>query len=423
MSFPKFLHRYFLLSLALALCLPLHAQTRRRTSRQPEPKVNVSELLQRYAFDKVIAAIDNGKADCTGAKADQIAATARLGADMLNATEKVTVLESRIVPLVDLLNHLPLRGSCAKWESMEQWKAKLNPLPLKLGKVVCINDLRDRIWFAAADSAGKGMGLWTSFLRSEGWSRPIPLPGLQGSGQNRDCPFVMQDGMTVFYAASGEGSLGGTDIFVTRYDPSSRTFLKPESKGMPFCSLDDDFFYAVDETNQLGWFVSNRGCGKDSVRVFTFVPNEEREVVEALDDDMENTVAFATLSNVKLTQSNTEVVKEGRARLEKLLQHPGGTKQSVKRTYVLSDNRIYHSLEEFASPAAKRIAQEADATIDKLAHLLTERDVIQRTYAAGQRHENIRKRLTELNEAVKETQNHLRELEKNYRKAELQQTN
>ena len=95
----------------------------------------------------------------------------------------------------------------------------------------------------------------------------------------------------------------------------------------------------------------------------------------------------------------------------------------MKRTYVLSDNRIYHSLEEFASPAAKRIAQEADATIDKLAHLLTERDVIQRTYAAGQRHENIRKRLTELNEAVKETQNHLRELEKNYRKAELQQTN
>ena len=134
MSFPKILHRYFLLSLALALCLPLHAQTRRRTSRQPEPKVNVSELLQRYAFDEVIAAIDNGKADCTGAEANQIAATARLGADMLNATEKVTVLESRIVPLVDLLNHLPLRGSCAKWESMEQWKAKLNPLPVKLGR-------------------------------------------------------------------------------------------------------------------------------------------------------------------------------------------------------------------------------------------------------------------------------------------------
>ena len=71
--------------------------------------MNVSELLQRYAFDEVIAAIDNGKADCTGAEASQIAATARLGADMLNATEKVTVLESRIVPLVDLLNHLPLK--------------------------------------------------------------------------------------------------------------------------------------------------------------------------------------------------------------------------------------------------------------------------------------------------------------------------
>lgn len=43
----------------------------------------------------------------------------------------------------------------------------------------------------------------------------------------------MADGVTLYYASDGEGSLGGYDIFVTRYDSESSSYLRPDNIECP----------------------------------------------------------------------------------------------------------------------------------------------------------------------------------------------
>ena len=68
----------------------------------------------------------------------------------------------------------------------------------------------------------------------------------------------MSDGITLYYASDGEGSLGGYDIFVTRYDSENGNYLRPDNIGMPFNSPANDYMYAIDEFNNIGWFASDR---------------------------------------------------------------------------------------------------------------------------------------------------------------------
>ena len=56
------------------------------------------------------------------------------------------------------------------------------------------------------------MQLYSRIRLLDGWSEPEPLMSLNEQG-NVNYPFLMSDGITLYYASDGEGSLGGYDIF------------------------------------------------------------------------------------------------------------------------------------------------------------------------------------------------------------------
>lgn len=91
---------------------------------------------------------------------------------------------------------------------------------------------------------------------------------------------MMADGMTLYFAAKGEESLGGYDIFVTRYNKSTGEFVRAENVGMPFNSPANDYLMAIDETCNIGWFVTDRNQTADNVCIYRFIPNETREVYD-----------------------------------------------------------------------------------------------------------------------------------------------
>ena len=70
------------------------------------------------------------------------------------------------------------------------------------------------------------MQLYSRIRLLDGWSEPESLTSLNEQG-NVNYPFLMSDGITLYYASDGEGSLGGYDIFVTRYDSENSNYLRP----------------------------------------------------------------------------------------------------------------------------------------------------------------------------------------------------
>lgn len=92
-------------------------------------------------------------------------------------------------------------------------------------------------------------------------------------------PFVGSDGTTIYFALEEKGgllprhTLGGKDLYVSRYDRAEGVLLVPTQLMLPFNSPMDDFCYIVDEEQDFGWVVSAREVSGDSLRLWCFAPS------------------------------------------------------------------------------------------------------------------------------------------------------
>lgn len=92
-------------------------------------------------------------------------------------------------------------------------------------------------------------------------------------------PFVGSDGTTIYFSLEEEKgevsqhTLGGKDLYVSRYDRAQGVLLVPTQLMLPFNSPMDDFCYIVDEEQNVGWMVSGREAREDSLRLWCFAPS------------------------------------------------------------------------------------------------------------------------------------------------------
>lgn len=124
----------------------------------------------------------------------------------------------------------------------------------------------DAVYYARPNESGKN-DLYRMQKLIGGWGDPQALEGLNSSGDDQ-MPFLMVDGMTIYFSSNREGGMGGLDIYRATYDPDSRSFSEPVNLGVPFNSPFDDFLFVADEFKNVAWFASNRHAPVDSVEVF-----------------------------------------------------------------------------------------------------------------------------------------------------------
>jgi hypothetical protein len=143
--------------------------------------------------------------------------------------------------------------------------------------------------------------LFTADKLGNEWSKPQPLQGLSEGIDEASYPFMLSDGVTFYFAGKGEESIGGYDIFMTRYDSRSGSFLKPENIGMPFNSEANDYMYAVDEANRIGYFATDRRQPEGMVCVYTFIPSDTRKTYDNSKFTEEQIRQFADIASIANT--------------------------------------------------------------------------------------------------------------------------
>lgn len=201
------------------------------------------------------------------------------------------------------------------------------------------------------------MKLYHNSKVADEWGTPVQLSGFDTHG-NDDYPFMSTDGVTLYFASDGEGSIGGYDIFVTRFDTESGRFLRPDNLGMPFNSVANDYMYVVDEVSNLGWFATDRNQPDGFVCVYVFIPNAGREKYDSGLLGFEGVLPFAKLSSVAATQGNEEELRKARMQLTML--HYSDTDKGKKGDFlfVVDDTRDYTRLSDFKSAEARRLFAE-----------------------------------------------------------------
>ena len=148
-------------------------------------------------------------------------------------------------------------------------------------------------------------------------------------------------------------SLGGYDIFVTRHDTEDDTYFTPENIGMPFNSPYNDYMYAIDEFNNLGWFASDRYQPEGKVCIYVFIPNDTKSVYSFENTDKEKLAKLAKIHAIKDSWINPTQVQDAQKRLANINDEPSNVTPKHDFVFVINDNYTYYQLTDFTSPQAR----------------------------------------------------------------------
>lgn len=266
---------------------------------------------------------------------------------MLERVEEVQVIDSMVVGKDDFLSAYLLSeesGTLTPFRDFFQTGAPSS-------STVFMNQKEDKILYAQ-DTPENGYSLFTQSYLLDHWGDEKQLTINTDSVGDDNYPFVLSDGVTLYYGSTGGNSLGGYDLFVTRYNTNSDTYLTPEQLGMPYNSLYNDYMIVFDDVKKLGWFVSDRYQPEGKVCVYLFIPNLNRTRVDS--EDMEVKRAKAMLSPISATW------KEGENHTSLItLAHqaiPFGEIEKQKDfEFVISNNLVYYTLDEIKSPEARSL--------------------------------------------------------------------
>jgi hypothetical protein len=168
-------------------------------------------------------------------------------------------------------------------------------------------------------------------------------------------PFVMSDGVTLYFASTGHASLGGYDLYVTRYNLAADSYLTPNQLNMPFNSPFNDYLMVIDEEKGIGWFASDRFQPADSVCVYTFIPNPQVTLLESDDPDiMIKRARISAIADTWKEGANYDLLRERARRKIVTLQEP-----EADFLFVINDRLTYHTLSDFRNDRARQIFAQA----------------------------------------------------------------
>lgn len=264
--------------------------------------------------------------------------------NMLSSTACVTFIDSMVTDKKDFLNAVMLSresGSLNTYNSF--WNTEEQP-----SAYTYINEFGNKLLFSKTGSDGHSR-LFTSDKLNGQWSAPKQINDFGDDFEDINCPFMMSDGVTLYFAAKGKSGIGGYDIYVTMYDTDSARFYKPENIGLPYNSRGNDYYCVTDEFNSLGWLVTDRNQPEGKVCVYTFIPSDSRKTYREDETGEDKLRRLASISSIRDTWTDKNAVQAALERLSAAKKRSSATSGDAMSFYI-NDNIVYSNTNDFRLP-------------------------------------------------------------------------
>jgi len=145
-----------------------------------------------------------------------------------------------------------------------QWQ-----IPIKLGKTInsksrethlCLSYDGKTLYFTSDRPGGfGGLDIYMSQLNNDGsWGEAVNLGPAINTSKDEEAPYIMPDGVTLYFSSKGLGGLGGYDIYKSTKNEFG-TWGLPQNIGYPINSMDDDVFFFLTPDQQRAYFASKKG--------------------------------------------------------------------------------------------------------------------------------------------------------------------
>lgn len=336
--------------------------------------------------------------------------------NMREMTQQILIIDSIVVDKDQILPHLRLSSETGSLMTTRDFLGK------SVNGFAFVNEMGNKAYFSLPDDS-LCQHLFTSDVLGNEWSSPQPLKGISEGITEASYPFMLTDGITFYFAGKGEESIGGYDIFLTRYNSRSGSFFKPENIGMPFNSEANDYLYAIDELNRIGYFVSDRRQPEGKVCIYIFVPSDSRKTYDPSIYTEQQIRDFADIISIADTWGNGTERKAALSRLKTINNvKPSSEKKSNAQSVpiVINDALTYSSAKDFRSTKAANLYQELVIAQGRLTVVETElakaRDLFPTATAADRR--SLRQEILQMEEEVQQLYQRIPSLEKEIRKEE-----
>lgn len=331
------------LSLLLSLCPLAESNAQRKTNKKTAVKT-AAKTQRAYSSETTKQPSD---------------VNVKMFESMVPSTAKLMFIDSVVVDKKDFLNSLPLNKESGK---LTYFNSFFNANK-EVNTTVYINEFNNRSYYAEGDSTQSS--IYTIDKLGNKWSIPVKISEITTDYQNPDYPFLCSDGVTLFFGAKGPKSMGGYDIFMTRYNGDDGTWYEPENYGLPYNSTANDYLLAIDDYDQLGWLVTDRRQEEGKVCIYTFVPTTPRQNFENDDLTKKQLNSFARILKIEDTWQfgDREAALKRVEDLKK--RNTQGKKVTSNINFVINDNVTYHSISEFKSSSAREKYKQLVALQDK----------------------------------------------------------
>lgn len=269
-----------------------------------------------------------------------------LGTSMLDRVEKIVIIDSMTVDRDNFFKHYRLAPSAGY--ICQPADVLPDNFEVAVPSSVYLTESKESMIWVAPDSNENFVLMSSARLADESWESPQPLGDALNNGGDANYPFMMSDGVTLYYASDGENSLGGYDIFLSRRDGDS--FFQPQNIGLPYNSPYDDYLLAIDEETGIGWWATDRNRIPDKVTIYRFIPQELRINYPV---DQEDLAARARITSYRDTWDAGTDYSELLAKVDNIGN--GTSEKSVDFYFSLPGGRIYHSVDDFRSASARKL--------------------------------------------------------------------
>lgn len=292
---------------------------------------------------------------------------------MLERVEQIEVIDSLVVDAESFFSHYqlsPESGSLNPTSDLPENFTAAEP------SVVYEPESRRQMIWAMPDSLGTFKLYSTSQLYGDDWEKPTPLGDDLGEGGDANYPFLMPDGITLYYANDGVNSLGGLDIFISRRNEDG--FLQPQNLGMPYNSPYNDYMLAIDELTGVGWWATDRNRIPGKVTIYVFIPQELRRNV-----DLENP-GLASLARLDKISDTWHPETDRNAIIERIVAAGQETNKRQHQFDISIPGRgTYTNYDDFRTPQARAAMQKFMESENKVNETENALNAMRLKYAKG----------------------------------------
>ena len=337
---------------------------------------------------------------------------------MLENTEDIQIIDSIIVSKSHLLSAYKLTPESGTVQYFDEFFDSDEYSPESA--VIYINQQSNQAYYSLGfENEENGSDLYTMHKTLDGWADQQVLPNNINTGSNERYPFVLTDGITLYFASDKEGSLGGYDLYITRFNSNTNSYLNPEQLGMPFNSIYNDYLMVIDEVKNIGWFATDRFQEPNKVIIYTFIPEETKTPIDSADIDYKTRRALITSIEESWKQPDyTELREKALAEIVK-------KEQTREFTFTVNDQTDYYLLSDFKDEGAKNLFIKAQQTKHELDDLSKELYKLRESYERGspeQKKQQV-KAILEMEEKQEALTSKIKQLETQARNEEIKYLN